>query len=297
MLIGSFINIDDQLLYEDYITGYKNPVTFVSLYLLVWAIRLVHILCICTYIMQQWAKLHSRYLLLNTALILQVFSFTGIIMFAQFQICNSVKDDWSTSGRASSIYWLIIEVITSYFYILSAILYLFYVSCKGTMANDRKFRDGKDEVYKQRFKYDALEYYKSDIDWFALILVPFFLGFTVFYTEVSGGFTFYNDNRFGKKAIRELHLSFVGVCLRFIQFLFMGQARNAERKYNRPSPMIWGFLAAVYTCNVGLLLFYVPANKHVVRAIIYIDAIMFFLQYVLYRLHTYSEDYIAKIGE
>ena len=62
--------------------------------------------------------------------------------------------------------WLLLEIIGFYCYVISGSIYLGMLSCCGGShdANERK----------EKRKYDAIEYYKNDIDWFIYIFV--FLG-------------------------------------------------------------------------------------------------------------------------
>ena len=88
-----------------------------------------------------------------------------MILYAQFNVNNSIGNDWSHPGRRSALIWLLIEIIASYSYILSAMLLLVCISLKGIFKNDQQYNQ------KDRYKFDALEYYNVDVDWFAFIII------------------------------------------------------------------------------------------------------------------------------
>ena len=103
----------------------------------------------------------------------------GCILFLQFNINNSQEADYSKPGRREAIAWLSIEIIAQYLYIFSSMIYLFKISFRGIFGyND----DGKQE----RYKYDAIEYYKFDLDWFAFLFIFLCLDCMALYWGSSG---------------------------------------------------------------------------------------------------------------
>jgi hypothetical protein len=96
----------------------------------------------------------------------------GTILFIQFNISNSLISDWHMIGRQQALFWLTIETCTLYLYVVSAAVYLAYISIRGLLGLTTQ------ESKRERYKYDAIEYYKLDMDWFAFIFV--FLAIDVF---------------------------------------------------------------------------------------------------------------------
>lgn len=90
------------------------------------------------------------------------------MLFIQFNQSNANVKDWNDDIRANALLWLMFEVLSLYLYIFSAIVYLFLISFRGVLGNGRK-----QDVKGDRYKYDAIEYYKTDLDWFALIFIGF----------------------------------------------------------------------------------------------------------------------------
>ena len=63
--------------------------------------------------------------------------------------------------------WLLMEISAFYLYMLAAIVFLTYIQIRGSLGKtDRKLNN-------DRWKFDALDYYDLDIDWFAFIFVMF----------------------------------------------------------------------------------------------------------------------------
>jgi hypothetical protein len=54
----------------------------------------------------------------------QIFNYMGTILFIQYAVGNSDKEDWHKEGRHEALYWLTIEVLSLYLYIMSAMVFL-----------------------------------------------------------------------------------------------------------------------------------------------------------------------------
>lgn len=57
----------------------------------------------------------------------QIFNYMGTVLFIQYNVGNSVPEDWHMEGRHEALYWLTIEVLSLYFYIISAMVFLLKV--------------------------------------------------------------------------------------------------------------------------------------------------------------------------
>ena len=99
----------------------------------------------------------------------QIFNYMGTILFIQYAVGNSAKADWHKEGRHEALYWLTIEVLSLYLYIMSAMVFLLRIQIKGLRGQTLP------EHKKDRFKYDAIEYYKQEMDWFAFNFIFFSL--------------------------------------------------------------------------------------------------------------------------
>jgi hypothetical protein len=96
---------------------------------------------------------------------------------------NSQLEDWHMEGRHEALYWLTVEVLSLYLYIMSAMVFLFRVQIKGLTWQTLP------EHKKDRYKYDAIEYYKQEMDWFAFNFI--FLALDIITTVLifTGGLT------------------------------------------------------------------------------------------------------------
>lgn len=137
----------------------------------------------------------------------------------QFNVSNSLVSDWNLPGRHQALFWLTIECVTLYLYIISAMIYLFNTSMKGLRGITTL--EGK----KDRFKYDAIEYYKLDIDWFAFIFIFFAIDCFTFWVV---RFSILEDNTgiLSQSGISELNLLQAVILARVFQFIFIGELRD-----------------------------------------------------------------------
>ena len=87
-------------------------------------------------------------------------------------MANSEIEDWHSKGRSQALYWVMIEVLSLYLTIFSTVIFLFKTQMRGLLG--WTIQNSKTE----RFKFDAIEYYKTDIDWFGFIMI--FLSIDVF---------------------------------------------------------------------------------------------------------------------
>ena len=91
----------------------------------------------------------------------------SMVFYIQYNINNSDLQMWFHKGTSNMLEWLLIEVIGFYCYVVSGSIYLGMHSClSGNHDENEK---------KERLKYDAIEYYKNDLDWFIYIFVFFCL--------------------------------------------------------------------------------------------------------------------------
>lgn len=67
-----------------------------------------------------------------------------------------------------SKYFILIEILNFYAQVFTMIVWLVYIQIRG-------FCGGKNYMAnKNRYKYDALEYYKDDVQWLSFSIVPMF---------------------------------------------------------------------------------------------------------------------------
>ena len=58
------------------------------------------------------------------------------------------------------------EILTFYAQIVTMVIFLLYIMCRGAAGN-KNYEDNK-----ERYKFDALEYYKIDVQWLSFQTIP-----------------------------------------------------------------------------------------------------------------------------
>lgn len=54
----------------------------------------------------------------------QVFNYMGTILNIQYAVGNTKLEDWHTEGRHEALFWLTLEVLCLYLYMVSAMVFL-----------------------------------------------------------------------------------------------------------------------------------------------------------------------------
>jgi hypothetical protein len=143
-------------------------------------------------------------------LMYQVFVFMGSVLYLQFNISNSILEDWHTPGRSQALYWIMIEVLMLYLTIGSCIVFLFKTQIRGLLGYT--IQNSKTE----RFKFDAIEYYKMDIDWFGFIFIFFSIDVFILALKATGKCNSSITEEVAPEVITETYLLYVIVASRFL---------------------------------------------------------------------------------
>jgi len=99
-----------------------------------------------------------------------------------------------------SRFWIYLEICAFYFYIVSAIIYLLYIQCRGSIGNTDR------NLIAYRYKFDALEYYYRDIDWFAFnfVMLCLHISMTSYLIQTHRGI-YHLDNPEGVRVTTETY--------------------------------------------------------------------------------------------
>lgn len=89
--------------------------------------RDTHIVCIISQLLQLYANHKEAKMTEASLLCFQVFNYVGTILNIQYAVGNADPNDWHTEGRHEALYWLTIEVLSLYLYIVSAMIFLFRI--------------------------------------------------------------------------------------------------------------------------------------------------------------------------
>ena len=138
--------------------------------------RTAHIAAILMKAIQIWADHNNHKITQGVLNSIKVVFLMSTVFYIQFNINNTELGLWYHPGTSNMLEWLLLEIIGFYCYVIAGSIYLGMLSCcrKSHDANERK----------EKRKYDAIEYYKNDLDWFIYIFV--FLGLNLTYI------TYYN---------------------------------------------------------------------------------------------------------
>lgn len=201
--------------------------------------------------------------------------FLGSILFVQQKLCNQSLEDWNTAESLTvALLWLTFEVAALYLYIFSAIFYLLMITLRG------EFSSHKTDLKGNRYKYDAMNYYKTDLDWFAFIFIGFVMDSAVIFLQVSGK---YGIQSTGKGSTDE-HLTYITIGLRIFQFFSMRDLRDKHRYINRFPNSIWVIQIVIYA-YINLYMYFNKPTHTLLRSIAYFDTIMSFFQFLLYLIY------------
>lgn len=122
-----------------------------------------------------------------------------------------------------------------YLYIASACIFLFMISFVGLLGNGKKM-----DIKGDRYKYDAIEYYKTDLDWFALIFIGFAMDSMVIGLVLSGIYSSPDDEANVKKgSLNDQHLNYITISLRIWQLCTMRNIKDYYRNLIHYNTFIW----------------------------------------------------------
>ena len=114
-------------------------------------------------------------------------------------------------------FWIYLEISAFYGLLLSAIIYLFTIQFVGNFGNQSP--EAK-KYLETRYKFDALDYYKVDVEWFSfgcVLLVINITGLKYVIDIHSGSIRWINaqgvlvnDDSYGRGEIYQLYLLIAG---------------------------------------------------------------------------------------
>ena len=127
--------------------------------------------------------------------------------------------------------WFVIEILSFYGYIISAIAFIFFHGMKST------FSSKKQECHKDRYKYDFLAYHKKDLDWLAFVSILFNVNIGLFCIDEM---IIYNtpEKREGKTfPLRNIMIQLLAN--HGLQMIFLRDFYDENRRVNTNSQWVW----------------------------------------------------------
>lgn len=104
----------------------------------------------------------------------EIFSYMAVILFEQFFVILHPPREKDDIFVYRAKLFMVIEVLLFYSLIAATIAFLVYIQIRG-MLGYKNYEDNKN-----RFKYDALDYYETDIIWFQFQVTPIILHVVVY---------------------------------------------------------------------------------------------------------------------
>jgi hypothetical protein len=284
MLYGSMILVDTKMISDESVEDYYNPKTGTSLVQCIFIARVCHIACILCQFVQIYAKSIDSKITEAFMLMYQVFIFLGSMLYLQFSISNCILNDWHTPGRSQAMYWIMIEVLALYLTIFSTIVFLFKTQIRGLLGYT--IMNSKTE----RFKFDALEYYKMDVDWFGFIFIFFSIDCFILLLIETGRLNSFKNNAVTglDMLMTQTYLLYMVIGSRVLQLMYIPSCRNQYREMIVISPYYWGLFITIYAI-VGVSLKFAPNDQIVIASIIKMDIMAFALLFILYQSYRYFQ--------
>lgn len=157
------------------------------------------------------------------------------------------------------------ELFIFYCLFLNASMFLAYIQFRGMMGKK------KNHANRNRFKFDALDYYETDIEWSSFQFVPIGLCITgILVTAKIGRDLDEND----------YHILGLIIFERVIQFFLMSPFRDQNRALVEFKPWKWAILGLIQLCAIYL---FQKQNKiNVTSSICILDTCVFILQFMYY---------------
>lgn len=272
-LIGSFIAIEVNF------QGGREELAHEAQRLIV-IVRLAHAYVAATQILQATVLDGRGCEILGTVLrCSQVFIYQGTILYEQYKMLKFGGRMGELEGeggqRAYICYeWLLMEISAFYLYMLAAIVFLAYIQIRGALGKtDRKLN-------AERWKFDALDYYDLDIDWFAFIFVMAFVHCYGIYEILFGTLPTASEERIQGEYVGLFVLGVLLFC-RVIQMIFLSQLRGQDHKIKDHGHIVWIFNIVVYVFLLAAMCF-VTQPSSFVKSQLAIDILMFGMQYLYY---------------
>lgn len=188
-------------------------------------LNLAHIFTPILMIMANIANHYEFYVLERVFDTVSIFQYQGTIMLAQLHQSNS-----PTSGKFNGVNtWFIIEIISFYGYLLSAMIFILENILKSSCGILNKTH------LKDRFKTDFIVYHREEIDWLAFITIPFSVNICLIIIEEL--IIFRDDDH--QNPLRNIML--ILLIGHFLHFCFMRNLFDEERRITKKHQWIWVF--------------------------------------------------------
>ena len=127
--------------------------------MIVMVIRAMHGFLIASHLLRVTMDSDENNLIIRLFRVLEIFFYIGTILYQQFYILlypsTKCEDKYVFFVKS----WMLLELFIFYSLVVNASAFLAYIQCRGAFGNKNW------DENKNRFKFDALDYYEIDIEW------------------------------------------------------------------------------------------------------------------------------------
>lgn len=197
----------------------------------------MHATLIATHIIRQQIESDENDIPRQLLRVLEIFTYLGTILYQQFFILYYPPVPCEDFYVFLSKSWMMMELFVFYSLFVNAVVFIAYISCRG-MCGRKKIHENRN-----RFKFDALDYYETDIEWCSFQSVPVGLCITGLLITSKIG-----------RNIEEKDKYILGLIIfeRFVQFLLMSPFRTQDGALVVFKPWKWLLLGSIQICAIML---------------------------------------------
>ena len=174
---------------------------------------------------------------------ISIFQYQATIFYAQY---SQMKSDPERRLKGINL-WFIIEILSFYGYILSAMAFIIENTVKSSLGIlDRK-------CLKERYQTDFIDFHRKDLDWLAFVTILFNVNVVLIFIDEFVIFTgpdrMVEDPVTGEKKLREFPLRNITYQLlinHFLQMIFLRNFYDENRRVNTKHRWVWYFHIVSY---------------------------------------------------
>ena len=131
--------------------------------------------------------------------------------------------------------WFIIEILSFYGYILSAVIFIFCKSVASSLGWSKNTHWKVQEAYK----FDFIAFYRKDIDWLAFVTILLLVNICLIGIDKLVIFTKENPNYDTNAKFPLSHVQYLLLFNHLLQLIFLRDFYDAERRVNMNHRWVW----------------------------------------------------------
>lgn len=168
---------------------------------------------------------------------ISIFQYQGTIFYAQYFQMNSNPESKLTGINT----WFIIEILSFYGYILSAIAFIGENAIKSSLGWLDKSH------MKERYKQDFVAYHRLDLDWLAFVTILFNVNVGLIAIDELIVFNDVEESEMQKKEFPLKPLVYQLLVNHLLQMIFLRNFYDENRRVNTKHRWVWYFHIVSYS--------------------------------------------------